>query len=132
MRSSQTSDVPNVLSTTSLFFVFVLETVLRDLKDFLVVVVVFLVVVVGGGEGVVVVVVVVVVVMVVVDRVAGEVFGTRVVDSVAGLCFLVFCCNLFHQGMVVLVLMARAGDRVVVVEGVVIWFHQVLLVLEVS
>jgi len=126
MRSSQTSDVPNVFSTTSLFFVFVF--VLRDLKDFLVVVVVFLVVVVvGGGGGVVVVVVVVVVVLVVVDRVVGEVLGTRVVDTVAGLCFLVFCCNLFHQGMVVLVLMARAGDKVVVVEGVVIWFHQVLV-----
>ena len=81
---------------------------------------VFLVVVVfGGGGGVV----VVVVVMVVVDRVAGEV-GARVVFSVSCLCFIVFCCNLFHQGMVVL--MARAGDRVVVVEGVVIWFHQVL------
>jgi len=80
MRSSQTSDVPSVLSTTSLFFVFVLETVLRDLKDFLVVVVVFLVVVVGGGGGGVVVVVVVVVMVVVVDKVAGEVLGTRVVD----------------------------------------------------
>jgi len=36
--------------------------------------------------------------------------------------------------MVVLVLLALAGDKVVevVVEGVVIWFHQVLLVLEVS
>lgn len=39
--------------------------------------------------------------------------------------------------MVVLVLLALTGDRVVeevveVVEGVVIWFHQVLLVLEVS
>jgi len=62
------------------FFVFVLETVLRDLKDFLVVVVVFLVVVVGGGGGGVVVVVVVVVMVVVVDKVAGEVLGTRVVD----------------------------------------------------
>jgi len=80
MRSSQTSDVPKVFSTTSLFFVFVLETVLRDLKDFLVVVVDFLVVVVGGGGAGVVVVVVVVVVKVVVDRVAGEVLGTRVVD----------------------------------------------------
>ena len=38
-----------MFSTTSLFFVFVLETVLRDLKDFLVVVVG------GGGAGVVVV-----------------------------------------------------------------------------
>lgn len=83
-------------------------------------------VVVGGGGGGVVVVVVVVMVMVVVDRVAGEV-GTGVVFfSVSGLCFLVFCCNLFHQGKVVW--MARAGDRVVVVvEGVVIWFHQVLV-----
>jgi len=39
--------------------------------------------------------------------------------------------------MVVLVLLALTGDRVEevvveVVEGVVIWFHQVLLVLEVS
>jgi len=120
IRSSQTSDVPRAFtSTTSLFFVFVF--VLRDLKDFLVVVVVFLVVVVGdGGVGVVVVVVVVVVVTVVVDLEEGEVFGTRVVDFVSGLCFKVFCCNLFHQGMVVLVLMAGAGERVVVVEGVVI------------
>jgi len=120
IRSSQTSDEPKVfISITSFFFVFV--TVRSFLKGFLVEVVDFLVVVVGGGRGVV----VVVVVIVVVDMVAGEV-GTRVVFSVSCLCFIVFCCNLFHQGMVVLVLMARAGDRVVVVEGVVIWFHQVL------
>lgn len=41
----------------------------------------------------------------------------------------VFCCNLFHQGIVVWM---GALEVEVVVDGVVIWFHQVLWVVEES
>ena len=53
--------------------------------------------------------------------------GLEVVDfcflSDFCLSFRVFCCNLFHQGMVVWM---GALEVEVVVDGVVIWFHQVL------
>jgi len=132
MRSSQSSDEPTVfICTISLFCV--LETVLIDL---VVEVEVFRTGDVGRGFFVVVEVVVVVDVVVVDLRVvvrfwSGDLDVVDVVVLGSCLCFNVFCCNLFHQGKVV-----WTGDLEVevevVVEGVVIWFHQVLLVVEPS